>query len=142
MKNINTCEIKKIDANTNRSRYGAKVKSVVYAKSNLVDIADDFLNEHKIWALPFKCKTWSRVGGLAARATAKIISEKVGYKASFSRTAGCSCGCSPGYVFHAPVTSEYYNKRLNIEIVADEGKVRAAIARGTIDLPLEIKLHA
>jgi hypothetical protein len=83
-------------------------KFVLYVTSPLADLIDkEFFRKHRIWDLEFKCAAWAAV---ARTATAEIIAEASPVLAArfsipqealtlaFSRKAGCSCGCSPGYV--------------------------------------------
>ena len=71
------------------------------------DASEPWFDKHNIHSLTFKCKAWNAV----ARAATKISAEEMvpviaarfnlkpeDFSLKFSRTAGCSCGCSPGYV--------------------------------------------
>lgn len=79
----------------------------VYANDPARQLADDFYNRHKIQSLRYKSKVWGRAGRLATRAEiaelrpalARFFSCKEDeIQLAFSVYAGCSCGCSPGYV--------------------------------------------
>lgn len=80
-------------------------RSIVYVESPLNDVADQFASEHGIYGLPFKCKTWSKVCRQVNKAHVvelkKLFPEALEIR--FSAKAGCSCGCSPGFIMkHIP----------------------------------------
>lgn len=77
----------------------------VYTDGVARDIADqEYFTKYNIINFDFRCASWSRVGSFAAAIEARRAQQAVetafGVKVSlkFSRTAGCSCGCSPGFV--------------------------------------------
>jgi hypothetical protein len=83
----------------------AATRFTVYTDGVGRDLADkEYFRKHDIGSLNFKCASWSRVVGFAAaieaRHAAAAIEEAFGVRVAlkFSRTAGCSCGCSPGFV--------------------------------------------
>ena len=70
-------------------------------------IEQEFFQKYNIGSLDFKCAAWSRVTGAATKATIAalkpVLAKHAGLKPEnldlhYSRYAGCSCGCSPGYV--------------------------------------------
>jgi hypothetical protein len=75
-------------------------RNLVYIKSPFDDVADNFACKYDIFNLEFKCKTWSKVCRLATKAAIKALKEVFPYASDikFSAKAGCTCGCSPGYV--------------------------------------------
>lgn len=79
----------------------------VYANDPARQLADGFYNRHKIQSLRYKSKVWKRAGRLATKAEiaelrpalARFFSCKEDeIQLAFSIYAGCSCGCSPGFV--------------------------------------------
>lgn len=86
-------------------------RNLVYVQSPFDDIAEKFAAAHGIWDLPFKSKTWSKICREATRmninAFKHLFPDATSIK--FSAKAGCSCGCSPGYI----VKTESYLKGTN-----------------------------
>lgn len=75
-------------------------RSLVYVESPFDEIADQFATQYKIWNLPFKCKTWSKICREATKINIQAFKELFPDATSikFSVKAGCRCGCSPGYI--------------------------------------------
>ena len=75
-------------------------RSIVYVNSVLDKAADEFGTKYDVWNLPFKSKTWSSVCRVINKATAELLRQLFPDAVSikFSAKAGCSCGCSPGYI--------------------------------------------
>jgi len=87
-------------------------KTVIYIdNSPLNEVADKFAAENGIYPARFKSKVWSKIKRMVNTAHIPLIKscipdalkekfvDNVGeFTISFSDTAGCSCGCSPGYV--------------------------------------------
>ncbi len=80
-------------------------KFVCYTDGAARDVADsEFFSKHDIGSLPFKSHCWNRVGRFAARIEADLAVEAikarfgVEVELTFSAKAGCSCGCSPGFI--------------------------------------------
>lgn len=80
---------------------------LVYANGPARHLADDFYNRHKIHGLRYKSKVWKRAGKLATKAEADELKPALArffgcredeLSLAFSVYAGCSCGCSPGFV--------------------------------------------
>ncbi len=97
--------IKQIDPPSREDYRKAETRFTVYTDGQGRDIADkEYFSKYNISKLNFKCASWDRVGGFAAnieaRHTQAVIEEAFGVKVElkFSRYAGCSCGCSPGFV--------------------------------------------
>lgn len=90
--------MKAIITKTNRSN--RRGRSVVYISSPLDKVADDFASKHGIYNLQFKCKTWNKVCREVTKRTAETLKELFveATAITFSSKAGCSCGCSPGYI--------------------------------------------
>lgn len=74
--------------------------SVIYVKSPLDDVAHEFAMLTGVYGLQFKSKTWSKLSRIISKLTAPALAAVVEQVESikFSSRAGCSCGCSPGYV--------------------------------------------
>lgn len=83
----------------------------VYVSSEITDVVDNFFFENEICSLKFKCRTWNalkkKATGMNIEALKTIFGEKASIK--YSSKAGCSCGCSPGYVVKGDIPRQYYN---------------------------------
>lgn len=102
---------------TGRSKMG---RSLIYVKSPLDDLADKFACNYGVYGLPFKSKTWDKVCRQVTKIHVvelkKLFPEALEIK--FSRTAGCRCGCSPGYIMkHEP---NQWGKNFWVDIEASE----------------------
>lgn len=74
----------------------------------LTELADDWFLEKGIHTLNFKCKTWKKVKRKISDIHRPLLMENLdAEKVSYSRKAGCTCGCSPGYI----VDSHEYVRR-------------------------------
>lgn len=96
-----TLQITKREPNTNYRQTGARF----FLDSNLIAVIDEWFHDNEIWSLKFKSSTWTKVKNLVARPISAAIEEHLQKetnfsfgKVSYSNKAGCSCGCSPGYV--------------------------------------------
>ena len=97
--------ITQVNVATYEDRKKKHTRFTVYTDGKARAVADrEYLTKHNIFALDFKCASWSRVGNFAARmeaAKAKAAVEAafgVQVELVFSQKAGCACGCSPGFV--------------------------------------------
>lgn len=97
--------VRKVNPPTGKDWRRAADRFIAYTDGTARSHADDvYLTKHKIFALDFRCKSWNRVAALAAAIEAAKVKQAVESKfgvvveVKFSRTAGCSCGCSPGFV--------------------------------------------
>jgi len=105
-------------------------RSIVYVNSPLDKVAEDFGNQYGVWQLPFKSRTWSSINNEVSKITAEVLKELFAGAASikFSQKAGCSCGCSPGYIVKYNTFREGLNHWVNIEASEDELKeLRASL---------------
>lgn len=105
-------------------------RNIVYVKSPFDDIADKFAFAHGIWNLPFKSKTWSSIcretNKINARALKELFPEATSIK--FSAKAGCTCGCSPGFI----VKTESYLKGTNNWVTIEPTQVVQDMFRASI----------
>lgn len=92
-------------------------RNLVYVKSPFDNIADEFGTEVGIWNLPFKSKTWSKVcreaNKLNIQAIKDLFPEATSIK--FSQKAGCTCGCSPGFIVNTESHLQGTNNWVTIE---------------------------
>lgn len=112
------------------SRRAKPGRSIVYVSSPLDDVADAFAKEYGVWQLPFKSRTWSSVCSEVSKITADVLKEIFAGAVSikFSQKAGCSCGCSPGYIVKYNSHREGLNHWVDIEASEDELKeLRASL---------------
>jgi hypothetical protein len=125
---------------SNRERY-LPSGCVVHVDCNATNLIDSFFSENEIYLLGFKCKTWGKVSRLGTKATIVSLREIFGDDTSikWSRTAGCACGCSPGYrVGNLPYGSPYTNKNMSVKVVTDVSAIKGALPGFKIDLDKEI----
>ena len=119
--------------------------SNVYAESNADKLIDAFFDEHKIWALNFKCKIWSRMKAMATKLNVlelrKVFGDECEIK--WSDKTGCTCGCSPGYrVRKIPAGSCYNNKDVCVKIQVDTDELAKKLPTFKADLLKEIESHS
>jgi len=126
-----------------RSKMG---RSIIYVESPLDAIADKFASDHGVFGLPFKSKTWGKVC-LQVNKTHIVELKKLFPEAleiKFSKTAGCKCGCSQGYIMkHEP---NQWGKNFWVDIEASDieiAQVHNSIncLRFQLGLKKEIKEH-
>lgn len=80
----------------------------VYTSGEARDLAVElYYDKHDVGSMQFRCQSWDRVAAVATRAeiaeALPVLAKHFGCKESdlelkFSQKAGCSCGCSPGYI--------------------------------------------
>jgi hypothetical protein len=126
-----------------RSKMG---RSLIYVESPLDKVANEFALTHGVYNLSFKCKTWSKVCRQVTKThiveLKKMFPEALDIK--FSAKAGCSCGCSPGYVMKHEPNQRGKNFWVNIEASEMEiNLVRTSIncARLRYELKEEVDAH-
>lgn len=131
----------------------SSTRFTVYTDGAARDVADEhYFTKHNIASLNFPCRSWRKVGGIASAIEAEYakaaVEARFGIKVElkFSRKAGCSCGCSPGFVGKIVGTGEGFGKlsRRTIwvhEVLtdADKAEVIAAAAKYAKRLPAEIE---
>ena len=109
-------------------------------------IIDAWFEKNEIYKLTFKCKTWSKAKRLANKYVYKQLKELVPCKSIlYSRTAGCSCGCSPGYFVNEPELEEHKGISAWVDdiVLNDEERYRLVwnLEQLTKELKEEIKAH-
>lgn len=121
-------------------------RNLVYIKSPLDDIADEWASKYGIWNLPFKCKTWTKICREATKlniqAFKDLFPDAISIK--FSATAGCSCGCSMGYIVKTNSYLKGTNNWVTIEasqVVQDMFRASIFSARRAFELQEEIESH-
>lgn len=116
------------------------------------DITSEWFDENKIGSLKFKCRSWNAVARagtkISERLMVPVIAKEFGLKPEeftlrFSRTAGCSCGCSPGYVgklvAHNPKLSRHNVWMKDIPLSDEDRKAYDAVcAKQKVKLEKEI----
>ena len=118
-------------SNPSRNKSG---RSIVYVESPLNKVADDFASKHGIFGLRFKCKTWDKVCRQVNKTHVvelkKLFPEALSIK--FSSTAGCRCGCSPGFIMkHEP---NQVGKNFWVDLEASEAEL--ALFKASINGPV------
>jgi hypothetical protein len=118
----------------------------VYRESNLTKAIDKFFSDNEIYALGFKCKTWSRLGNKVTRIEAEAIRSLLKLpdtvEIKWSAKAGCSCGCSPGFKVRKAKNSKLENCDVFITLKFDDlSEIRKDITKAKEDLKKEIKSH-
>lgn len=117
---------------TIRDRDWKAKNSVVHVNSKVIKTIDEFFNDHKIYMLKTKSKVWGKITRLANSIVIDSIHKALHpapIAVRYSRTAGCSCGCSPGYIVkfdlinltaeQSIARAKYFTKNIWIDI--DEG---------------------
>lgn len=143
--------ITKINPPRDSSDYRKSAKRfTVYTDGKARDVADrEYLTKFDLRKYNFKIASWARVGGFAAQieadAAKAAIEAQFGVtvELKFSRYAGCSCGCSPGFVGKIVGGIRGELSRADVwmseEIATeDEAAVVACAARMAKGLPAEI----
>jgi hypothetical protein len=97
-------------------------RSLVYIESPFDKIADEFASQYGIFCLQFKCKAWSQVCRMATKNAVQALKEIFpnALEIKFSSKAGCSCGCSPGYVVKENTNDYGKNHWVTIEATDEE----------------------
>lgn len=120
----------------------------VFVKSNATTLIDEFFNEHKIWALDFKSKTWSKLMNAATKLNVSAMREVFGSEPDikWSAYAGCSvCPCSPGYRVRKAFNEEsrqYANHDIWADVNVDVRKLKDKLPVFYEMLQNEIQAHA
>jgi hypothetical protein len=89
------------------------------------DIMTEWFDKNNIGSLKFKCRAWNSVARAGTKISeaqiAPVIAKEFGlrledFTLKFSVYAGCSCGCSPGYVgkLVSPITYHPKLSRANV----------------------------
>jgi hypothetical protein len=75
-------------------------RAVVYVDDKLTDAIDREIFDLMVRDLPYESSAWKRVTKTVNKVIASALKNHLGgdYKVSYSRKAGCNCGCSPGYI--------------------------------------------
>lgn len=89
-----------VDKKTNKFTRHTGNKAIVYVDSNLLDKLDVDLYYPYVLDLKVQSSAWNTVKNKATKLIgneiSKFLDEK--YKVRYSKSAGCKCGCSPGYI--------------------------------------------
>jgi len=79
--------------------YDWKRPNRIYVTSNLTEATDKFFEDQKIRSMIEKSEVWSKISRRHSRLINSVIKKSFGCERSmYSRYAGCSCPCSPGFV--------------------------------------------
>jgi hypothetical protein len=97
-----TANITKVNNRNYRDRYFSHAKVYVSRKGeNGADLIDEWFNDNTVRELVVKSTAWAFlrriVNGIESGAIAKAL-EIPAENVRFSQKAGCSCGCSPGFI--------------------------------------------
>lgn len=117
----------------------------VYVESNADAIIDAFFQEHKIWSLNFKSKTWSKMKTAATKlnvAAMRTVFSESDTKIAYSTKTGCPCGCSPEYKVRGLNKSQsYYNQDVWTKIKVDVSNIVAKLPDFEQELLAEITIN-
>lgn len=97
---IKTVNVRDVESHSHRRDVLPKLR--VFVEDNpLSKACDKWGRDNGVLSLTVKSKAWSRIGNLYHRMVEAAITRHFhaatgGVK--FSRTCGCSCGCSPGFI--------------------------------------------
>ena len=79
-----------------------------YKKYSPEYIIDAWFNKHDISSIKFASRAWSRAKRVSNKYVYRAIRELIPCKSVvYSRYAGCSCGCSSGYIVTEPELEEH-----------------------------------
>jgi len=149
---ITTTQIDQIRDNDHRR---SADRFIVYRESSAAQVADKFFDDHEIFSLKFKCKAWNKVCRTAEAADISAIVPALcerfkltpaDMEIRFSRTAGCKCGCSPGFVGKlSKFVPGLSGKNVWMRLAPSDDAMtllRAECIRQAAKLPAEIAAHA
>lgn len=117
-------------SNEKSKGWGLRKTSVAYLESNLSEHLDnDLFDVLRIRSLNFKCKAWSKAVSASSKIQAKNIKELLqlpeATKVVYSSKAGCSCGCSPGYVIsNIPLDHKCRTHQAHIKMVYNDEEAK------------------
>lgn len=100
----------------------------VFIKSPANKIIDDWFMSKGVYGFDFKCKTWAKLKTIASKLNIEAIRTVFGNECDivYSASAGCSCGCSPGYkvrnLSHEQM-NEYCNRDVWMDLNVDTSKL-------------------
>lgn len=127
-----------------------KVTVYTYENPSIIKMLDEWF-ENNIRGLKYKSSVWSRLGSKVTNMIGKEIAQLLklsdDYSVTWSRTAGCSCGCSPGWivkqngknVHSIKLDGQYVNViSVNIDTTGYESEVAKLIEVAASLLPAEI----
>lgn len=116
----------------------------VFTSSNLSDTIDEFFTKNKIYSLPFKCRTWTKLKNFVSKVEETALKNEFSLEESavvkYSHKAGCSCGCSPG--FRVRKTETFRNHDVFVKLDYDISSLEAALPVFESMLKDEILAHA
>jgi hypothetical protein len=144
-----------------RSSYITDGFNVYLGSCPATALIDKWFNENEVYSLMFKCKTWTKLKNLATKLTIAAMRTNIvatgpgdGEKCqiTYSRNAGCSCGCSPGYRIRKinrndPQTVQYGSENLSnhdlwMDVKCDTTELEAKLPTFTEMLKKELKGRA
>lgn len=80
-------------------------------------ILDQWFSDWKIHELSKKSEAWSKAKRIGNKYIYKAIKSLVPCKSVlYSRNAGCTCGCSPGYIVNTPEDTELVGTTVDMEV--------------------------
>jgi len=116
----------------------------VFTSSNLSDTIDKFFTENKIYSLPFKCRTWTKLKNFVSKVEEAALKNGFSLESSavvkYSHKTGCSCGCSPG--FRVRKTANFHNHDVFVKLDYDISSLEAALPAFKKMLKDEISANA
>jgi hypothetical protein len=119
----------------------------VYADSNLSEVIDEFFNSKKIYSLPFKCRTWTKLKNFVNKVEEVSLKKSLSLEDSavvkYSHKAGCSCGCSPGFRVRKTRTAlnEFRNHDVWVKLEYDLAPIKSVLPAFESMLAKEIDAH-
>jgi hypothetical protein len=133
------------------------LKFRVYTERDVpADASTAWFDANGIRTLKFKCKAWDAVRRMSTKITIEELVPAIAtrfklkpeqFELRFSFKAGCSCGCSPGYVGKLlNYDSEFSRSNVWVEGVqlteANKARLDVVIAKQNANLAKEIAEHA
>lgn len=109
-------------------------------------LVKDWFNKNEIWSLKVKSKAWTSIAGKLKRLNETLIAvhfEVPVDNVHWSRTACCSCGCSPCFVVKNP-PQKYIRHNVWVNIKSPQVYVRIIkdkIAKAVPKLQEDLEAH-
>lgn len=95
-------------------------KGRAFITTNALEPLEDWAKKTEIYSRSWKSRAWSMLGRRYNDLVGKVIEQELKAKARFSHKAGCSCGCSPGFILEDKNGTWGRTYFLNIQFTDEE----------------------
>jgi hypothetical protein len=131
-----------------RSNNPLRCKVFVKLTDDFEDPISKFYND-KIWKLKFKSKAWAWLTKQRSKLVIDALQRDVfgsdgAAKIQFNAKAGCSCGCSPGFIVDLTdkVAAQYRRANVWVNIDIDKPELNAKVLINLADAKLVNELQS